>query len=255
MYPSNTIFVFGSNLAGRHGRGAAQFAVKWRGARYGVAEGLSGYSYAIPTKDANLNSLPLDAIAASVVKFLAFAAKAPGTTFEVTAIGCGLAGFEHAQIAPLFAKASDNCVLPYLWQRILNPALPIRVIVAGGREFNDAPLMRSKLDTYIGGRTDVRTVSGGARGADKLGERYAESKGLPRPLIVPADWDTFGRKAAGPIRNQRMSWLSSHLVAFWDGDSPGTKNMIETALRDGLETRVVRYSQAPTTLRPARLGP
>lgn len=106
------IFVFGSNLAGRHGKGAAQWARLHRGAIYGQGEGFQGCSYAIPTKDKGLVSLPLGSIAFYVKRFLRFAEDHPTMTFELTPIGCGLAGYSVADIAPMFAKAPPNVLLP-----------------------------------------------------------------------------------------------------------------------------------------------
>jgi hypothetical protein len=106
------IFVFGSNLAGRHGKGAAKAAKDHYGAIYGRAEGPQGHAYAIPTKDADLRPLPLAAIAIHVRTFLAYAATHPGQRFFVTPVGCGYAGYQPAQIGPLFAGAPRNCDLP-----------------------------------------------------------------------------------------------------------------------------------------------
>ncbi len=107
-----TIFVFGSNLAGRHGKGAALFARQRRGAVPGEGVGLHGTSYAIPTKDERLKPLPLGAIKAFVEDFKAFARQHPEMTFEVTPIGCGLAGYTPEQIGPMFVGSPDNCMLP-----------------------------------------------------------------------------------------------------------------------------------------------
>lgn len=96
------IFVFGSNLAGRHGKGAALYARQHHGAIYGQGDGLQGSSYAIPTKDANLKSRTLNDIAASVAIFLEFATAHPEMQFRVTPIGCGLAGYRPCQIAWMF---------------------------------------------------------------------------------------------------------------------------------------------------------
>ena len=106
------VFVFGSNLAGRHGKGAALFARKHHGAIYGQGEGLQGESYAIPTKDARLHTLPLDEIRSYVDRFLCFATEHSNMSFNVTAVGCGLAGYTPAQIAPMFVNAPNNCRLP-----------------------------------------------------------------------------------------------------------------------------------------------
>lgn len=110
------IFVFGSNLAGRHGKGAALYARRRRGAVYGQGIGRQGDSYAIPTKDEKLCTLPLDEIRKHVADFLIYAANHPHLRFEVTPIGCGLAGYKPAQIAPMFVGAGPNVILPEEFQ-------------------------------------------------------------------------------------------------------------------------------------------
>ena len=113
------IFVFGSNLAGRHGKGAALHARKHYGAVYGVGWGRTGDAWAIPTKDKSLRTLPLDRIKEYVNVFLITAREEPQNTFKVTAIGTGLAGYKHEQIAPMFKGAPDNCVLPDEWSGLV----------------------------------------------------------------------------------------------------------------------------------------
>lgn len=110
--PRPRIWVFGSNLAGRHGKGAAKYALEHYGAVYGQGSGMQGSSYAIPTKDALLRPLPMDQIAAHVETFKAFAARCPSWDFEVTPVGCGLAGYKPEQIGPMFTGAPANCLLP-----------------------------------------------------------------------------------------------------------------------------------------------
>ncbi len=105
------VFVFGSNLAGRHGAGAALDAVNEYGAIWGQGKGLQGNSYAIPTKDRDLNTLPLAMIHVYVREFLDFAKRTPDTLYQVTAIGCGFAGYEPSDIAPMFMLAPPNCLL------------------------------------------------------------------------------------------------------------------------------------------------
>lgn len=106
------VFVFGSNLAGRHGKGAALTAVKKYYATYGCGYGRQGMAFAIPTKDSKLNPLPLKVIKVFVQGFLAYAKSAKGLGFKVTKIGCGLAGYTPEEIAPFFAGAPTNCHLP-----------------------------------------------------------------------------------------------------------------------------------------------
>lgn len=113
------IFVFGSNLAGRHGAGAALFAVKNCGAVYGKGFGHHGNSFAIPTKDAYINTLPLTTINEYVIKFLQYATDNPSLIFKLTPIGCGLAGYEPKDIAPMFIKAPSNVLLPLEFQQVI----------------------------------------------------------------------------------------------------------------------------------------
>lgn len=110
------IFVFGSNEAGRHGKGAALHARQYYSAQYGVGRGRTGRAYALPTKDGNLRALPLDKIKANVEEFLAYARAHSEMFFEVTRVGCGLAGYRDDQIAPMFVDAPSNCFLPVEWQ-------------------------------------------------------------------------------------------------------------------------------------------
>lgn len=112
-----TIFVFGSNLAGRHGKGAALEArLKW-GAEYGVGEGRTGNAYAIPTKDEHIRTLPLNRIGAAVERFLEYARANPDLRFMVTAIGTGLAGYRYEDIGPMFRRAPRNCMIPVGFER------------------------------------------------------------------------------------------------------------------------------------------
>jgi hypothetical protein len=112
------IFVFGSNLAGRHGAGAALHAKRCFGAIYGRGVGLQGDSYAIPTKDENIRTLPLGAIHQYVDEFKEFARTHPDLEFHVTKVGCGLAGYSEVDIAPMFAGSPENCILPEGWRVI-----------------------------------------------------------------------------------------------------------------------------------------
>lgn len=111
------VFVFGSNLAGRHGKGAALYAAKQYGAIRGVGEGFSGDSYAIPTKCANLKTLPIGSVALAIKTFCDVAREAPDVRFLVTPVGTGLAGHRKAAIWRAFvdARMPANCVLTSSW--------------------------------------------------------------------------------------------------------------------------------------------
>lgn len=124
----------------------------------------------------------------------------------------------------------------------------LKLIIAGGRDFNDASLMARELNKLCDNTNegsgiysgyDISVVSGMARGADALGHVLGKHSGM----IVyefPADWDRYGKRA-GFLRNEAMARFADVLVAFWDGQSRGTSHMIETMQRLGKRTHVIRY--------------
>ena len=117
-----------------------------------------------------------------------------------------------------------------------------KVIIAGGREFCDYALLCESCDKFLCQKHqthDIVVISGTARGADILGERYAHERGYAVEKY-PADWKRDG-KAAGPIRNAQMAKVADALIAFWDGNSRGTQNMIDLARLKPLPFRVVRF--------------
>lgn len=118
----------------------------------------------------------------------------------------------------------------------------MKLIIAGSRTFTDYSKVKSTLDHLLQNipedTEEIVVLCGKCRGADTLGEQYAQQY-LDGVEYYPADWDTHG-KAAGPIRNKEMAKNATHLVAFWDGASRGTKHMIDLAEEYGLEIRVVR---------------
>jgi hypothetical protein len=113
----------------------------------------------------------------------------------------------------------------------------MKVIIAGGRTFKDYNLLSLKCDKILSQQTEIEIISGTAYGADKLGEKYANDKGYKLSQF-PADWNKFGKKA-GYIRNEEMANYGDALIAFWDGESKGTKNMIDIARN--LKVKVIKY--------------
>lgn len=101
----------------------------------------------------------------------------------------------------------------------------MKTIIAGTRDFDDKVGLFKKLDEYLTKNSITEIVSGGAQGADLFGEQYGELNGIP-VKVFPADWTKHG-KAAGPIRNRQMAEYADALIVVWDGNSKGTKNMID----------------------------
>ena len=112
----------------------------------------------------------------------------------------------------------------------------MRVIIAGNRTFNDYEFLKQQCNDILHGtpQSRIQFLSGGATGADALGERYARECWSKDPQVFPADWETHGN-AAGPIRNKQMAENADMLIAFWDGKSKGTGDMIKQAYKMKLD--------------------
>ena len=115
-----------------------------------------------------------------------------------------------------------------------------KVIIAGGRTFNDYPLLVRVCDNALSKQTDIEIVSGTANGADKLGERYGLEHKIKIKQFYP-DWETYGKKG-GFIRNEDMAKYADALIVFWDGESKGTKHMIDLSYKYGLKVKIVNYA-------------
>jgi hypothetical protein len=117
----------------------------------------------------------------------------------------------------------------------------MKLIIAGSRTFTNYKKLKQTCDHLLQDQNTIEIVSGAYyRGADKLGEQYAKERGY-KITQFPANWKRFGR-AAGPKRNQQMAKYADALIAFWDGKSRGTKNMIELAKSSGLNIYIYQTS-------------
>tara|TARA_R110000850_G_C9613254_1_gene430061 strand:+ start:165 stop:518 length:354 start_codon:yes stop_codon:yes gene_type:complete len=114
----------------------------------------------------------------------------------------------------------------------------MKIIIAGLRNFTEYDLLKTTINNLLAksNTTITEVVSGGANGADKLGEQYAVEYNIPIKRFN-ADWNKYGN-AAGPIRNKQMAEYSDRLIAFWDGKSRGTGSMIKLAKKNNLKTFV-----------------
>lgn len=122
--PENTIFVFGSNMAGKHMGGAAKTAFQHFGALLGVGRGWSGQSFAIPTMNEHLQQMPLSQIQHYVEDFKIYTANHPKNTYFLTSIGCGVAGYKVEEIAPMFKGISPNVIFPESFRPFVEKPLP-----------------------------------------------------------------------------------------------------------------------------------
>ncbi|WP_457617556.1 DUF2493 domain-containing protein [Lutibacter sp.] len=116
----------------------------------------------------------------------------------------------------------------------------MKLIIAGGRNFTNYKKLCQICDQLFQDQTNIEIVSGAYyKGADELGEQYAKERGY-KITYFPANWKHYG-KAAGPKRNQAMANYADALIAFWDGKSKGTKNMIDLAKSRGLKVKIYSY--------------
>jgi hypothetical protein len=119
-----------------------------------------------------------------------------------------------------------------------------KVIIAGSRGFSNYKLLREQCNKYLREKkktSNIIIVSGHARGADTLGEKYAQDEGFDLE-IYPAQWKKLG-KQAGYRRNEQMAEVADALIAFWDGESKGTKHMIDIMNAKSLQVKVVEYEK------------
>jgi predicted Rossmann fold nucleotide-binding protein DprA/Smf involved in DNA uptake len=125
---------------------------------------------------------------------------------------------------------------------MFNEDLPIkRVVVAGCRDYDNYDEAKAYIDICLSNirkRNEIIIISGGAKGADSLGERYAEENGF-KVEKYSADWVRYGR-SAGPRRNRQMAEISDYVICFWDGESRGTRSMIESARKFGKPVKIKR---------------
>lgn len=114
-----------------------------------------------------------------------------------------------------------------------------KICIAGSRNFTDYTVMKLKLDHLLQHKDEITVISGTARGADQLGERYAQEKGYDL-IRIPADWHKFG-KSAGYKRNYQMAEMADAVAIFWDGQSKGSKHMFNICNEIPTTCRLYQY--------------
>jgi hypothetical protein len=122
--------------------------------------------------------------------------------------------------------------------------MSIRVIIAGGRDFQDYELLKEKCD-WLFSQTlfcEITIICGEAIGADSLGRRYAKENDIQIESypVTSEDWEMYGKRA-GYLRNVKMAETATHLIAFWNGYSKGTEHMIDLGWKKDLDVRVFNY--------------
>ena len=267
----NQVFVFGSNPEGRHGLGAAKTALRW-GAKYGKGRGLAGRTYALVTKNlkagyrevasgityskAGATSVSLQQIRENIRELYVVAQANPQRDFLVCYQNSSknLNGYTPQDMLGCFMS------LPMPSNVLLHDSFKapeFKLAIVGGRDFMDYGFLLVKLDGMLVNKAKTHKiviVCGLAQGADKLGEKYAKERGY-EVEYHPAKWDDITVKGAvvksnsrgqynavaGHMRNEDMAKSCDAAIAFWDGKSRGTMNMIGLVEKHGKRIVVVDY--------------
>ena len=208
-----SIFVFGSNLAGRHGAGSALYARQNHGAIYGQGIGLQGNSYAVPTKDEHIKTLPYERIEAYVRDFIRFACQHPELTFNVTAIGTGRARIPVDVMKRMFSNTigMSNVKLPKEFLSINKVSVNKMIIGIVGSSKAGEDCVGSLNDYLVKLNPATDTIcSGGGKGVDTIVARLAKAKGFNVIEFKPTayNWDEFKK------RNLQIAEKSNRVVSF-----------------------------------------
>lgn len=271
----NQIFVFGSNPEGRHGMGAAKAAMQF-GAKYGKGRGLSGKTYALVTKNlkagytepctgityktAGAKSVSAGQIVNNILELYEVARNKPNMDFLVTYQNGSknLNGYTPKAMLSML-QGTDGIPNNILLHESFKPkAKVLKVLIAGGRDYINYLKLEATLVSVLRKKVDegyrIVIVSGEAKGADALGEKFAKNYGY-KVEPYPAKWkeldvegavirsNQYGKynAVAGHMRNEDMAKACDVAVMFWDGFSTGTCDMIERIKSYGKPIRIIKY--------------
>lgn len=245
------VFVFGSNLAGVHGAGAAKFACEKMGAIMGKGVGLHGQSYALPVKGTDIKTLPLHEVKTHIQGFLDFARRDPSIKYQLTRVGCGLAGFKDAEMAVLFKDSPPNVVLPGVWRSFLDPKLKIIAPICsqdvGSKDFREEISRILEAEARAACNV-VLSAQAGTTEANHLLMLERENTDLRVQIITP-NVDRFTKQSeAQRYCEDSLLWLASDCVVIGDETEPRLKRLSVAAKERGIRVSKVSLRE------PEQLG-
>jgi hypothetical protein len=235
------VYVFGTDLGGRHEQDSALVAVRLHGAEAGKGSGATGNAYAIPYRNTRLELLPLDVIGNYTESFLRHAASQADTRFQVARFACETGAYGDSEMARLFKGAPRNCRLPGLWARSLDPRLPVRLLVFDpGAHLKDerwqAALQRYlNLNVPLWNAPSVELVSSGTARGVVAADAAARKLGL-KHRVIAANEAYYGRNAQFAVEYLAI-WYATHLLAIIDFEQTADPQQIRVmgaATRGGL---------------------
>ena len=250
-------FVFGSNLAGRHGKGAAKWAHDYFGAIYGKGVGEQNSCYAIPTKSKHLKTLGISEIFKYVHDFITYSRNHPNITFQLTPIGCGLAGYTPKDIAPLFIDLPDNVLIPEEFEDCIPVTThPTRLLISGSRGISGSVTLADKISrlTQSLDSSKMAVICRTMNGADTIGKQWAEDNEIditectPRWQSINSPTATIARSPSGKEYNANaiydlnahMVAMATHAILIWDGISTETQHLNKLLEYAKIKKRIIK---------------
>lgn len=245
------VFVFGSDLAGKHDFDTAAQATRLFGAEAGTPSGPTGNAYAIPCRNSERALLPIDVISNYIEPFLRHAEAQPDAQFRVARFGCGADGHSDEAMARLFARAPKNVRLPGLWLRALSADLPARLLLLDpGAHLREAA-WQERLERYLSlneplwNVPSVELVSVGTARAIVANDIAAKELGLRHRVFGPNE-AFFGANAQSAAEFKAI-WYATHVLSISDFEQtaqPQLIRVISAATRGGLEVDQIDASEA-----------
>jgi hypothetical protein len=231
---SDTVFVFGSNLSGKHQDGVAAFAAKHYKAEFGIGEGPTGKSYAVPIADEHLENLPIIDIQWHVEQLLAYARTQREARFQLTRLGCGVGGFTDMQLAPMFKKTSDNLFVPGRWMAINHQLDRARLFVEGDSTFTAERIEKTLNECTLPWGPNIEVVTTGVGVVNDIVRAWARRKDLPWTPFL-ADHTRFGEEA-DEILDTQIAWYCTHAIVYHENVDRESRRM-EALRKEGLKLR------------------
>ena len=235
---ADTVFVFDSNLAGQHADDSAAFAVQYCSAELGVAEGPTGKSYAVPTKDEHRVHLPLTDVQWYIEQLLAYARTQRDLRFQVGRLGCNSGGLLDIQMAPLFKKTSDNLFVPGRWMALTNQLDRIRLFVDGDSTTKAERIEKTLTECTSPWSENVEVVTTGTGSVNDIVRAWARRKGLPWTPFLP-DNARYNSEAAR-ILDEQIAWYCTHAIGYHAQNDPALSRRMVHLQKEGLRVREFR---------------
>jgi hypothetical protein len=239
--PAEPIYVFGSSMQGGHRDGSAATAARFHGAEHGVWRGPSGNAFAIPFRNPDGRLLPLAEIGRHVASLRQYAASKPGLALRVAHFGCGRGEYLDRDLAPLFARMPENCALPALWRRELEPGRPERVLLVDPEgklrdsDWQETLLAQLAVRLPSTATANLEFVSTG--GARNLIAADAAARRVGCPHRIFAENPAYYGRAAAQAAEMAAVWAATQVLTICNPDqtaNPSLMRLLAHAAREGL---------------------